>query len=201
MKIILASSSPRRKEILKTLGFRFTITEPGIAESARGARAVSRYVQDCAKAKANAALRKLSRQNDVLIIAADTVVASGKMVLGKPESKEDALRMIKRLSGKTHQVFTGVALLVYTMKGKNGRKSRRKMNVFFEKTNVKFKKISKRHALNYIRTQESMDKAGAYAIQGKGARFIKSIQGCYFNVVGFPVYKFGMALKEMGVHI
>lgn len=201
MQIILASSSPRRYEILKTLGFRFTIMEPDTVEPSRGARTVARTVQDCASAKVIAVSRKIIGRGDALILAADTVVAIGGTILGKPASKEEALHMLNLLSGKTHQVFTGVAMLLYNKEGKNGHKRRQKMNVFSEKTSVQFKKISKRDAWNYIRTGEPMDKAGAYAIQGKGARFVKTIRGCYFNVVGLPVFKLGMALKEMGVNV
>lgn len=132
---------------------------------------------------------RANRQKDYsAIVAADTVVAVDGDVLGKPRSAEDARRMLRRLSGKWHEVFTGLAVLV--------RRSERTI-VVVEKTRVEFGLLSDSEIDEYIRTDEPFDKAGAYAIQGQGGKFILRVEGCYFNVMGLPLARLYAILREL----
>ncbi len=124
-------------------------------------------------------------------MAADTVVAVDGDVLGKPRSEDDARRMLRRLSGKWHEVFTGLAVLV--------RQSQRTI-VVVEKTRVEFAQLSASDIDEYIRSEEPLDKAGAYAIQGRGGKFILRIEGCYFNVMGLPLARLHAILRELNLH-
>ncbi|MGN0530280.1 MAG: Maf family protein [Eubacterium sp.] len=169
--IILASKSPRRQELLKL------ITEDFVVKSASVDEALPSGIEPCE------AVLYLSRikaepfksENDI-VIGADTVVALGNEILGKPENDEDAARMLKMLSGKEHNVFTGVTV------SKNG-----KSRSFYEKTAVKFFDLTNDEINAYVATGECSDKAGAYGIQGKGSLLVEKITGDYFNVVGLPV--------------
>jgi septum formation protein len=174
-KLILASASPRRAEILRTTGWPFETLAVDIDESRRADEDAATYVQRLARAKAEAAA---TRSAGLTIIGADTVVVIDGEVLGKPRDDEDAHRMLRQLSGQWHQVLTGVALL-------NGTPSESK--VAHETTDVKFAVMSDEEINWYASTGEPIDKAGAYAIQGLGSRFIEGIKGDYFNVVGLPV--------------
>jgi septum formation protein len=188
-KIILASSSPRRIEILKNLGIEFDIVPSNYEEVI-----VNKLPEDlvCYLAK-NKALEVSSRvEVESLILAADTMVFVDKKPLGKPHTKNAAYSMLKSLSGRKHDVITGICLLSRKLN---------KIHVDYEVTNVFFRELSDEEILSYISTGEPLDKAGAYGIQGFGGLFVKRIEGCYFNVVGLPIYKLYNGLREMGVNL
>jgi len=174
-KLILASASPRRAEILRTVGWPFETLAVDIDESRRAGEEAAAYVQRLARAKADAAGL---RAPGATILGADTVVVIEKEILGKPHDDEDARRMLRLLRDRWHQVLTGVALV-------NGETGSPK--VAHEVTEVRFAEMSEEEISWYVATGEPQDKAGAYAIQGRGARFIKEIRGDYLNVVGLPV--------------
>jgi len=174
-KLILASASPRRAEILRTVGWPFAALAVDIDESRRVGEEAVAYVERVARAKAEAAALRVPGST---ILGADTVVVIENEVLGKPHDDKDARRMLRLLRDRWHQVLTGVALL-------NGETGSSK--VAHEVTEVRFAAMSEDEISWYVATGEPKDKAGAYAIQGQGARFIKQIRGDYFNVVGLPV--------------
>lgn len=180
-KIILASASPRRAEILRNAGFDFTVSASEIDESPKVGEAAAAYVERVAEAKARAAESRLQpapENRSCAIVAADTVVSIGGDIFGKPSSLADARFMLRRLSGRWHEVFTGLAVLEPTA---------RTAIVGVEHTRVEFSEISDREIDEYIQSGEPFGKAGAYAIQGRGGRFICKVDGCYFNVVGLPL--------------
>lgn len=174
-KIILASASPRRAEILRTVGWPFEALPVQIDESRRAAEDAASYVQRLAREKAEAAAAQVRERT---IVAADTTVVIDEHILEKPADHDDAMRMLRLLNNGWHEVLTGVAVI-------DADSSERK--VAYETTAVKFAAMSDEEIEWYVATGEPMDKAGAYAIQGLGARFIEGIQGDYFNVVGLPV--------------
>ncbi len=174
-KLILASASPRRAEILRTVGWPFEMLAVNIDESRRTGEEAVAYVERVARAKADAAALRAPGST---ILGADTVVVIEDEILGKPHDDEDARRMLRLLRDRWHQVLTGVALV-------NGEAGSAK--VAHEVTEVRFAAMSEDEIRWYVATGEPKDKAGAYAIQGLGARFIKEIRGDYFNIVGLPV--------------
>lgn len=189
MKIILASKSPRRKEILENLELDFEIITADTNEDSQISDP-QKLVEELAFRKADAVKNLLISENkyssDLAIIGCDTVVANGDDILGKPKDRKDAVLMLKSLSGKKHRVISGLAIL----KGE-------KTFVSNEVTEVLFDNLSEEEIENYVKTGESDDKAGGYAVQGLASKFIKGINGCYFNVVGLPVNLLYNALKEM----
>jgi len=174
-KLILASASPRRAEILRTVGWPFETLAVDIDESRRAGEEAAAYVERVARAKAEAAALRVPGST---VLGADTVVVIENEILGKPLDDEDARRMLRLLQDRWHQVLTGVALV-------NGETGSSK--VAHEITEVRFAAMNEDEISWYVATGEPKDKAGAYAIQGHGARFIKEIRGDYFNVVGLPV--------------
>ena len=174
-KIVLASSSPRRAEILRTVNWPFEMLPPDIDETLKNGEDAAAYVQRLALAKAEAAA---GGSQGATIVAADTTVVIGEQILGKPCDRDDARDMLRKLSGQWHQVLTGVAVI-------KGDTSEAK--VAYQTTEVKFAQMSGKEIDWYVSTGEPMDKAGAYAIQGLGSRFIEGIRGDYFNVMGLPV--------------
>lgn len=182
--LILASNSPRRKEILEKLQFNFVCSPADVDESFDDSIGTSKVAEILAFRKAKAVL--LQRPNDT-IIGSDTVVVIDGEILLKPKDKNDAFTMLKKLSGKTHQVYTGVAIC-----------SSSKTVSFTECANVTFDEINDDEIYDYISTLEPMDKAGAYAVQGIGCKFIKEIKGDYYTVMGLPANRLYRALKEMG---
>ena len=174
-KIILASASPRRAEILRTVGWPFETMPVNIDESRQPDEDAIAYVTRLAGEKAQAAA---ARGRHLTIVAADTTVLSNNQILEKPVDLEDAKRMLRLLNNRWHQVLTGVALIDVTTSV---------MKIAYENTEVKFAAMSHEEIDWYVNTGEPMDKAGAYAIQGLGSRFIEEIRGDYFNVVGLPV--------------
>lgn len=169
-QIVLASASPRRHELLKYITTEFEILPSDIEEIAQGSP--SEQVVKLALDKASDIAQK--RPNAV-VIGADTLVAIGELILGKPKNKVDAARMLMMLSGETHSVYTGIAVIA------DGALVTRCVS-----TSVTFNEMSAREIAAYIDTDEPMDKAGAYGIQGYGGKFINKIDGCYFNVMGLP---------------
>ena len=189
-EIILASSSPRRRELLKSLGIRFKAVKSYVDEELL-VKEYKKYgfeklVKILSLAKVLSALCKIDKRKAGKIFGFDTIVVCNKKILGKPKNKKDALRMLLSLSGKQHMVYTGIAMI-----------DLKKKTILFDfgLTKVLMNKITKEQALNYIKTKEPMDKAGAYAIQGIGKKFVKKIIGDYYNVVGLPVNKF---MKMLG---
>lgn len=184
MNIILASQSPRRRELLGQMGLKgFQITSPNVDETVEGNLSPAQVVEQLSLRKAMAVAKKAD--GDDLIIAADTVVALEGAVLGKPESEADAFSMLSALSGNRHHVYTGVTVL-------QGEKAVTR----HEMTTVTFRELEPEEISGYIATGEPMDKAGAYGIQGLGALMISGIEGDYCNVMGLPVYRLGRILAE-----
>ena len=185
MKIILASKSPRRREILETLGLKFDIIVADADESS-DIREPKMLVETLAARKGRAVLEKLGGDAaDTLIIACDTLVYADGEFLGKPRDKADADRMIRKLSGNAHSVVSGIYLCL------GGREV-----TAAAETKVIFDEMTDGEIEAYLNTSEPYDKAGAYAIQGKAGVYIKGIEGDYFNVVGLPVNLLKNTLKE-----
>jgi septum formation protein len=190
LKLILASASPRRAEILRNAGIPFEIRATDVDESRLTDEAPAQYVRRLALAKAvSAADRNPELGDHALVLGADTVVVVDTDILGKPVSPDDARRMLARLSGRSHQVHTGVGLL--QISGKQQR-------VVEEVTRVHFTHLSDQEIKDYIAIGEPFDKAGAYAIQGIGGRYVTRIEGCYFNVMGLPLARVWTLLREFG---
>ncbi len=186
-RIILASASPRRKELLEQVGVEFEII-PAVGEEIITDSSPQQAVLDLAAQKAAEVAAKV--REDAIILGADTVVAFGDKILGKPKDEADAKQMLSLLSGKTHSVYTGVSIVV-RQSGESQSYS------FYEETEVTMYPLSEQQILSYIRTKEPMDKAGSYGIQGKGAVFIEKIQGDYNNVVGLPIARVFRTLEEV----
>ena len=174
--IILASASPRRKEILELADLKFDVM-PSDAQEITTKTAPNEVVMELASIKAKDIYKKSEKQS--MVVGADTVVAYQGQILGKPADEADAKRMLTMLSGQTHEVYTGVCVI------EDG-----KTKTFYEETKVTFYEISDEQIDRYIKTGEPMDKAGSYGIQGKAAVFIKGIEGDHYNVVGFPIARF-----------
>ena len=187
MKIILASQSPRRKELLERMGIRdFETISPNVDESAFHGLPPEELVRRLSAEKAAAVAGKVGE--DAIVIAADTVVALEGAVLGKPADELDAFKMLSALSGVRHQVYTGVTVC------RGGEKQ-----TAHEVTDVTFRELSEEEIEHYIATGEPMDKAGAYGIQGYGALLIQGISGDYYNVMGLPVCRLSGMLARFGV--
>ena len=192
--IVLASGSPRRKELLAKTGLKFSVVVSGgeeKAETSDPAETVEKLSLD--KASAVADLLQAEKEPQ-LIIGADTVVACDGEILGKPSDREDAFRILWKLQGQTHQVYTGVTLLLK-------KKHTWQAHTFSEKTDVQFYPVSREELLAYIETGEPMDKAGSYGIQGGFGIYVKGICGDYNNVVGLPVGRLVYELKKLGIDI
>ncbi len=182
--LILASQSPRRKQLLQQLQLSFTTISSNVDETVASHLKPHEVVTELALRKA----KEISAMHpDSYVLGSDTVVAHGDSSLGKPQSEEEAREMLSMLSGKTHSVYTGVAIL----KGE-------KQTLFYEKTDVTFWELTPGEIDDYIASEEPFDKAGGYGIQGLGAKLVKEITGDYFSVVGLPISKVYRALREMG---
>ncbi len=189
MHIILASASPRRKELLQKLFPVFDII-PSRSEEICTKTSPKDIVLELSEQKAEEIRQTFKNTDNYLIIGADTVVSWKGKVLGKPRNEQDAKRMLAMLSDDTHQVYTGVTLLY----SKSGRKERLQ---FAECTHVKFYPLLEAEIDAYVKSGEPMDKAGSYGIQGAGGRFVEKIEGDYQNVVGLPVAKIYQVLKKI----
>lgn len=181
--IVLASKSPRRKELLEMLNFEFEILTKNQEEIYNPNDLPENIVKSLAFQKADSIKDLVS--NEKIIIGADTIVYFDGIVLGKPKDKDDAIKMLNMLSGKIHSVYTGVCLM-----------SKDKNITFFDETKVYFKKIDSKDLKMYVDTLEPMDKAGSYGIQGFAGVFVEKIEGEYFNVMGLPISKLYEELKN-----
>ena len=201
--LVLASASPRRRDLLLQAGFRFEVHPAHIPEDPLPGEDPIVYVTRLAREKAEAVYREISGGPDpgstnsekvrpdgqpLVVLGADTTVTLDNVILGKPEDAADAARMLRLLSGRTHRVITGVALA--TAKG---------AEVAAEVTAVRFHTLSEAEIAAYVATGEPMDKAGAYAIQGRAARWIPRVEGCYFNVVGLPLALVSSLVDASGI--
>lgn len=186
MKIVLASQSPRRRQLLGQMGLEFTTQSPEIDESAFHGRDARDLVETLSREKA----RWVARQQtpDTLVIGADTVVVLDGAILGKPRDGAEAEAMLAALSGRDHQVFTGVTLC-----------QRDRILTQAEETQVTFRPLTGQEIRQYVSTGEPMDKAGSYGIQGYGCLLVEGIRGDYFNVVGLPVCRLGRMLARFGI--
>jgi septum formation protein len=187
MKLILASASPRRAEILRDAGISFTVLSSAVDETPLPGETASDLVRRIAAGKAElVAARAIG---PAIVIAADTVVSLEGAILGKPRTSDDARQMLERLSGRTHSVITGVSLI---------RLPDVERREFTEMTQVHFSALSNDEIVRYLSSGEPFDKAGSYAIQGVAGRFIPRIDGCYFNVVGLPLARLCRELLTLG---
>ena len=175
MRLILASASPRRRELLAQVGFTFEVRPAHVNEDPRPGEDPIAYVVRLARDKAEAVYAELN-DPEAVVLGADTTVTLDGHILAKPLDATDAARMLRMLSGRTHRVITGVALA-----NANGTE------VAAEVTGVRFAALSDTEIAQYVATGEPMDKAGAYGIQGLAAKWIPRVEGCYFNVVGLPL--------------
>jgi nucleoside triphosphate pyrophosphatase len=183
-RLILASASPRRAELLRNAGIAFEVEPADIHEAPLPGEAALQYAQRLARDKAGTIL---ARCPDALVLGADTVVVVDDHLLEKPANAGDAVRMLRLLSGRTHQVITGVCLAASGLERTEA-----------EVTQVSFTTMSEVEIAGYVATGEPMDKAGAYGIQGMASRWVERIDGDYFNVVGLPVARVYRMLKEIG---
>jgi septum formation protein len=181
--IILASASPRRAEILKMIGLDFAVRPSDIDENNAAMLPPAEYALDLAKRKARTVAVEVTSG---LVIGADTIVVLGNEILGKPSSKDEACEMLRRLAGRTHRVFTAFALI--------DRPSNREATGI-EMTEVAFRALEEAEIVAYVRSGAAMDKAGAYGIQDASAVFAERINGCFYNVVGFPLTRFYLTLR------
>lgn len=189
MDIILASGSPRRKEILEQIGITFRV-QPAKGEERITKELPEEVVAELSRQKA----REVGELNpqDALIIGADTIVSFGNAILGKPKSREDAEAMLQRLAGNTHQVYTGVTVLF-------PRDITVVERTFTDVTDVSLYPMTEEEIRTYVATGEPMDKAGSYAVQGLFAKYIRGLQGDFYNVMGLPVAKLFQELKKEGI--
>jgi septum formation protein len=192
MKLILASASPRRAEILSAAGIPFQIRAAQIDESSpplTDAEAPEHVVERLARAKAEDVAREFGSAEPLIVLGADTLVVTGDEYLGKPYFAETAREMLLKLRDREHLVITGFALL---------RVPDKQIRVGHETTRVWFSDMTDGEIDSYVATEEPLDKAGAYAIQGIAGRYIPRIEGCYFNVVGLPMARVWQAMKDLG---
>lgn len=188
--IILASSSPRRRELLSQAGIPFTVMPADVdEENAELSGKPEQKAEQLAYMKASAVAKKAGKG---LVLGADTIVVCAGEVFGKPVDRTDARRMLAALNGREHQVITGIALL----DAANGTS-----RIGHEVTTVRFSQLLPEEIEAYIDSEEPFDKAGSYAVQGRGALMVEGIEGCYTNVVGLPLRKLYMMLKEFGVQV
>jgi septum formation protein len=193
-RLILASASPRRRELLAQAGYVFEVQPAHVNEDLRPDEDPIAYVVRLARDKAQSVFAEISSRSpappQVVVLGADTTVALDSHILAKPEDAADAARMLRLLSGRTHRVITGVALA--TAKG---------TEVAAEVTGVQFLTLSDEEIAAYVATGEPMDKAGAYGIQGLAAKWIPRVEGCYFNVVGLPLALVATMLESASLEL
>lgn len=183
-RLILASRSPRRSDLLKSMGFSFKVVSSPVSEEGIDIKDPEWLTIELSKRKADAVLNQCT---EGIIIGADTVVYLNGRIFGKPADRAEATEMLQNLSGETHQVFTGFTLNYIGHRQISG----------FEKTDVTFRKLEQWEIDNYVRTDKPLDKAGAYGIQDQSGLFVDRIEGCFYNVVGFPLTRFYEGLKEL----
>lgn len=191
MKIVLSSKSPRRRQILENLGLTFENIECDVDET------INEHLVDPGDIVKNLASRKASYAAKLLdyeacVIGADTIVVLNSKIMGKPRDKDDAVEMLRSLSGQWHNVYSGICVM-NSITGEH--------YTDFDNTAVKIKELSDREIYRYVESGEPMDKAGSYAIQGKGSLIVERIDGCYFNVVGLPVFKLSKLMKKFNINL
>lgn len=184
-RIVLASKSPRRSELLQQMGLEFEVIPSCLPEQITKEKP-EEIVMELSLQKAREVAKE---QKEAVVIGADTMVVCDGSIMGKPQTEEDAVAMLKRLSGHTHEVVTGVTLI----------KNQKEEVTFFEETKVKVASLSKEEILSYVSTGDCMDKAGAYGIQGQFGKFITGIEGDYHNVVGLPIARLYQELVKIGI--
>ena len=191
LELKLVSASPRRKDLLEKEAFKFTVDTVKLSEIVEENLNIGDAIANLARTKAEAYLNehKHLKSQEVLILTADTMVALGDQVLGKPATNIEAAKMLSSLSGKTHSVITGICL--WNLKTDE-------LFSTYDETKVQFKELSEQDIQNYVDSGEPMDKAGAYAIQGLGGEFVVKIEGSYDNVVGLPTELLKKVLHEKG---
>ena len=187
--IILASASPRRKELLEKIGLKFKVDPSDFPEELRSGSRPAELAVKLSQGKARAAALK---NPDALIIAADTIGVIGRRIIGKPHTAPEAVKMLELLSGRAHRVITGLTVL----DSNSGDLISRAVE-----TRVYFKKLSETEIRRYVASGEPLDKAGAYAIQGLGSLLVEKIQGDYYNVMGLPLQALSEVLREFGVNL
>ena len=212
-KLILASASPRRKELLEQIGIKFEIL-PAKGEEILTSNIPSQAVLELSKQKAtevaeqveksilNLSKQKMNElveekeqmQKGIVVLGADTIVVFKDKILGKPKDTADAINMLQMLSGNIHSVFTGVTLFIL-------EEDNKRIVSFYEETKVSMYSMTKEEITAYVKTKEPMDKAGAYGIQGRGARYIERMEGDYYNVVGLPIGRIYQELYQSGIEI
>jgi septum formation protein len=188
MRIILASASPRRKELLQLIGLAPEVIPADIEEGIRPGEAINGFLERVTIAKGLEVYKK--KHFNSLLVSADTIVLLDDSLIGKPADRNDAFGMLSRLSGRRHEVLTGLALMYQG-----------ETRYAVSRTHVYFKKLDDNEINFYLDHESFMDKAGAYAIQGRAAIFVERIEGCYFNVMGFPLNLFYRMLGERGVNV
>lgn len=187
--IYLASASPRRRELLIQIGVRYRLLDVSIDETRLDDEAPDAYVRRVARDKARAGLELIDPAAPRPVLGADTVIVIDDKILGKPQDREEAIAMLQQLSGRTHQVLSGVALIDHD--------ERNALNV----SQVTFRELSRAECERYWQTGESQGKAGAYAIQGYAAAFIRELYGSYSGVMGLPLYETAQLLQQAGVEL
>jgi septum formation protein len=192
VKLVLASSSPRRVELLKYLGLPFTVSPSSWEETFDRTWRPERVVLELARTKAQDVARSMPGGDDYILLGGDTIVVLDEQILGKPSSKEEAWDMLRRLAGRTHTVYTGIAVL---------RLPSGELKQGFERSEVTFRKLDDKEIVAYVETGEPMDKAGAYALQGTGSAIVEKISGCYTNIIGFPIPLLVRLLRESGITV
>ena len=190
--IILASQSPRRKELLKRIIDKFEII-PSMADESVDTKNPEEAVRQLALKKGEEVFERIDKDKNILVIGADTIVVNNA-ILGKPKDREDAIEMIKNLSGKSHYVYTAVSFYIY-----NNETKEKLVDSLVEKTEVKVSDIDIEEIEKYVDTKDCFDKAGGYGIQGEFGKYISGIVGDYYNVVGFPLNKVYEKIKKIGV--
>ncbi len=188
LRLILASTSPRRRELLESLGVRFDVVAPDVDEHRHPSEEPYDYVSRLARAKAEAAVT-----SNAVVVAADTIVVVDGHVLGKPGHPEEAMSMLRRLGSNTHEVLTGVAVARIT--------DIVQVVTAVESTLVKFLPLTDEEIVDYVRTGEPMDKAGAYALGGFGAIFVEAVHGSPSSVIGLPLHTTARLLRGLGVDL
>jgi septum formation protein len=189
MKLILASASPRRAEILAAAGIQFAVHPAHVDESPVSGETPTQMVERLARVKAELVAQTLAHEKNAIILGADTTVVLDGQILAKPVDPSDARAMLRKLRGREHQVITGIHLI---------RISDGARQSSTETTRVWFSAMTDQEVDAYVETEEPLGKAGAYAIQGLAGRYIPRIEGCYFNVVGLPISRVWQALTELG---
>lgn len=200
-RIVLASSSPRREQLLTSLGLSFEIMPSSIDEQIDNSLVPGDLVLDLARQKAQDVFKQLIGQRNpqlgLIVLGADTIVVIDGSYLGKPKDKEDAHRMLRKLSGRWHEVYTGVALISIGADNNTALKMLRSC----ERSRVLFRELADEEITAYVETGEPMDKAGAYALQGIGSALVESLEGSYTNIVGLPIPNVVLLLREAGYKI